>query len=274
MLHFKRCLWLALTFLMVVVLCQPAIAYEDKKKKDGPWETAAIMGGAYFATVDSSLDLGTTGLSGRVDGEEVLGLDENPIAWRIDGFWRITKRNRIDFMYYDLSRDGEKVLEQDIDDPSNGTIVIGTRTETKYDFRLAKLTWAYAFFKDDRMELFGGLGAYILSVHFRLRADGVGEVEDTKFTYPLPAFRLGANFAITDKFMLRQSVDWFYLSYKDYTGNIVDLGVYLDWNFWKYAGIGIGYNFMYMEAQKDKDDFLSTIEMSYGGLLLYGKIYF
>jgi hypothetical protein len=74
--------------------------------------------------------------------------------------------------------------------------------------------------------------------------------------------------------MLRQHVDFFYLAYKDFTGNIVDLGVNLDWNFWKYAGIGIGYNFMYIEASQNKDDFLSEVQMSYGGLLLYGKLYF
>jgi hypothetical protein len=274
MLHFKRCLWLALTFLMVAVLCQPAIAYEDTEKKDGPWETAAIMGGAFFANVDSSLDLGTSGVQGSVDGEDALGLNENPIVWRIDAFYRITKRNRIDFMYYDFSRKGDKFIGVQIDDPNNGTIPIGTEVKTKFDFRLGKVTWAYAFFKDERMEIFGGLGAYILSVDFKMQAEGIGKVEDTTFTYPLPAVRLGASFAITDTVMLRQNVDFFYLAYKDFTGNIVDLGVNLDWNFWKYAGIGIGYNFMWMQASQNKDDFLSEVDMSYGGLLLYGKIYF
>lgn len=124
------------------------------------------------------------------------------------------------------------------------------------------------------MEIYGGLGAYILSIRFKLRAEGFGEVENTNFTYPLPVFRLGASFAITDKFILRQHVDFFYLSYKDYQGNLVDLGVNLDWNFWKYAGIGLGYNFMGMEASKDKDDYFSTIRQNYGGLMLYGKLYF
>jgi hypothetical protein len=259
---------------MVAALCQPAIADEGSEKKDGPWERAAIMAGAFIANVDSRLDLGTTGVTGSVDGEDALGLDENPIAWRIDAFWRITKRQRLDFMYYDLDRKGEKFIGVEIDDPNNGTIPIGTRTETKFDYRLAKLTWSYAFFKDERIEISGGLGAYILSVDFKLEADGIGKVEDTDFTYPLPAFRLGAAFALSDTFMLRQHVDFFYLAYKDYSGNIVDLGVNLDWNFWKYAGIGIGYNFMYIEASQNKDDFLSEVQMSYGGLLLYGKLYF
>ena len=275
MLHFNRGLWLALTLLIVVAFCQPAIADDDAENKlGGPWERAAIMAGAFLVNMDSTLDLGTSGVSGRVDGEDALGLDENPIAWRIDALWRITKRHRLDFFYYDLSRDGDKVIGVEIDDPANGVIPIGTRTETKFDFILAKLTWAYAFYVDERMQFSAGLGAYVLSVDFKLEAEGFGKVEDTDFTYPLPAFRLGADFAITDTIFLRQHVDFFYLAYKDFTGNIVDLGVNLDWNFWKYAGVGIGYNFMYMNASKDKDDFLSEIEVSYGGLLLYGKLYF
>ena len=272
--HFKRCLWFVVSFLMVVMLCQPAVAYEDTDKKDGPWEKAAIMVGAFIANVDSNLDLGTSAVAGTIDGEDALGLEDNPIAWRVDGFWRITKRHRIDFLYYNLNRDGDKFIGVQIDDGSGGTIPLGTRTETKFDFQLWKLSYAYAFFKDERIEIAGGLGAYILDVDFKLEADGIGKVEDTAFTYPLPVFGLRAAFALTDQFMLRQHVDFFYLAYKDFTGNVVDLGVNLDWSFYKYAGVGIGYNFMYMKASQNKDDFLSEVEMSYGGLLLYGKIYF
>jgi hypothetical protein len=54
-----------------------------------------------------------------------------------------------------------------------------------------------------------------------------------------------------------------------------DLNVGLEYNFWKYAGVGLGYNFVSMNISKDDSDaFLSEIDMSYGGLLLYTKLYF
>jgi hypothetical protein len=54
-----------------------------------------------------------------------------------------------------------------------------------------------------------------------------------------------------------------------------DLNVALEYNFWKYAGVGLGYNFVGMDISKDGNDTgLSEIDMSYGGLLLYAKLYF
>jgi hypothetical protein len=67
----------------------------------------------------------------------------------------------------------------------------------------------------------------------------------------------------------------FYLNIGEYTGRWIDLNVSLEYNFWKYAGVGLGYNFVSMDISKDSDNaFLSQIDMSYGGLLLYAKLYF
>ena len=55
----------------------------------------------------------------------------------------------------------------------------------------------------------------------------------------------------------------------------VDLNVALEYNFWKYAGVGLGNNFVGMDISKNGDDNgLTEIDMSYGGLLLFAKIYF
>jgi hypothetical protein len=55
----------------------------------------------------------------------------------------------------------------------------------------------------------------------------------------------------------------------------IDLNVGLEYNFWKYAGVGLGYNFVSMNISKDgSDSGLNEIDMSYGGLLLYAKLYF
>jgi len=56
---------------------------------------------------------------------------------------------------------------------------------------------------------------------------------------------------------------------------LVDLAVALEWNALKYLGLGIGYNFVAMGLKySGSDDFLDEIDMSYGGVQLFGKLYF
>jgi hypothetical protein len=118
------------------------------------------------------------------------------------------------------------------------------------------------------------LGAF-MDVKFEIKAEGEGKIEDSEYIIPLPVLGLRANFALSPKWFLRQSIDVFYLNIGEYTGSWVDLNVGLEYNFWKYAGVGLGYNFVGMDISKDGNDTgLSEIDMTYGGLLLYAKLYF
>jgi len=281
MLLFKRWLRPFLALFILVLFCQPAIAADnaEKKKKDyseEPWETAALYLGAFITIMDTNFDVGSGGLSAEVNGEDALNLDENPVAFRVDAFWRITRRNRVDFMYYDLSRDADASVSANIPDGEGGRIPFGTKTDTKNDFRLYKFSYAYSFFKNEHADLAAGLGVFVVDVDFKLEAKGFGKVAETKITVPIPAFNLKATFAITPKWMLYQHLDLFYLEVDKYAGKILDLGFNLDYNFWKYGGVGIGFDLVYLDYAEDKggDSFLVEVEQFYAGLFLYAKFHF
>ena len=59
-------------------------------------------------------NLGGGGANVKVDAEELLGLDEDFTVFRGDAFWRITRRNRVDFSYYAMNRDGSNDLQIEI----------------------------------------------------------------------------------------------------------------------------------------------------------------
>jgi len=51
--------------------------------------------------------------------------------------------------------------------------------------------------------------------------------------------------------------------------------VALEWNALKHVGIGVGYNYAQMTLKySGSDDFLEEIDMAYGGVLLFAKLYF
>ena len=140
---------LVLCVFCVIVFSQFALAAEKGKKdySNEPWERAALYLGAAFIDADTDLKLGSGGVDVNVDGEQVLGLDDTKTLFRADLFWRITRRNRVDFTYYSLNRDGSDALTVDIPDPDGGPgFTIGQSVDTDLDIDIIRGSYAWSFF--------------------------------------------------------------------------------------------------------------------------------
>ena len=114
----------ALMFSFSLFLLAPCASADEKDYSNEPWEKAALYLGAFV--IDTTSDL-TLGAGVKVDGEDALGLEENFTAFRADGFWRITRRNRVDFSFYEMNRSGSSFLGVEIPDGEGGSWVVGTR---------------------------------------------------------------------------------------------------------------------------------------------------
>ena len=258
----------------VLLFAQLSLA-EDSENKDysnEPWERAALYLGAFVLDTNSDLKLGP---GVKVDAEDVLGLDQNFTAFRADAFWRITRRNRVDFTYYTMNRNGSSFLGVEIPDGEGGSFPLGTKVKTDFDVSVLRGSYAYSFFKNEHFDLGVAAGLFGLKVEFKMDSDVFGKVEKTDFTVPLPVVGLRGNFALTPKWFIRQSFDYFYINVGNYEGQLVDFNVALEWNALKHLGLGVGYNYAVMDLKySGSDDFLEEIDMSYGGVLLFAKLYF
>jgi len=259
----------------ILVFSHVAVAEEKEKKyySNEHWERAALYLGAFLVDTNSDLELGLSGVGlpkVKVDAEDLLGLDENITVFRADAFWRITRRNRVDFTYYQLNRDGSTFLGIDI--PG---FPIGEQVDTDFDISILRGSYAWSFFKNEHFDLGIAGGLYGMSIDYKMKSENSGKIEETDFTVPLPVIGLRGNFALTPNWFIRQSFDYFYVNIGDYEGQLIDLAVALEWNALKYLGLGIGYNFVTMGLKySGSDDFLKEIDMSYGGVQLFGKLYF
>jgi hypothetical protein len=241
-----------------------------------PGNGRALYLGAFFINSDTDFDLGA-GASISIDGEDVLDLDENYTVFRAAAFWRITRRNRIDFTYYAMNRDGTSDLEVDIPLPDGGSYQKGTRIKTDFDMTILRGSYAWSFFKNEHFDLSIAGGLCGLSVDFEMKRKGYSgsAKEETDFMFPLPVIGLPGNFALTPKWFIRQSFDYFYVNFSDYEGYLVDVLVAVEWNALKYLGLGVGYNFTKTNLEySGSDDFLSEVDLTNGGALAFAKLYF
>ena len=195
----KRFIRLVLVLLSLGLLFQAASAAENETKdySNEPWERGALYLGAFVVSTNSDLELGLGGgaLGVKVDAEELLGLEKNFTVFRADGFWRITRRNRVDFTFYQLKRDGDTFLGVNI--PGFGHI--GSGVQTDFDMSILRGSYAWSFFKNEHFDLGISAGLYGMEVDFKIqnKSLGGGRIEETDFTVPLPVIGLRGNFALT-----------------------------------------------------------------------------
>lgn len=280
----RKLILLVLLFLFPTILCMPVFAEENaarKKAETLPWEKASIHLGSFLSSSSSNVRLSAKGVGVGIDVEEALGLDTTTTVFRAGGFWRFSdnRRHRADLTWFALRRNGNRQIGQDI--VIDGvTYPVGTQFDTSFDLDVYKAAYSYSFFQDDRMDIGAGLGLYIMPIRLEFTASGLvsGRVAES-ITAPLPVFGLRADFAITPKWILKSSIDIFYLEYEQFKGSIYDTNVALEYKAFERVGFGVSTELFNLSVEAEGKDYpgidlVGKIEYRLMGAMLYARVYF
>jgi hypothetical protein len=280
----RRLILVAIVTVFLAMPCASAFSEESDAKKKAenlPWDRASIELGSFVSSTNSNVRLSANGLGIGIDVEEALGLDTTQTVLRLGGTWRFSdnRRHRADLSWFALRRDGSTQLGQDIT-IDGVTYPTGTQVNTGFDLDVYKATYSYSFFQDDRMDIGAGIGLYIMPLRFEFSASGLinGQVSEA-VTAPLPVFGLRADFALTPKWLIKSTIDLFYLEYEQFKGGVYSSSVAVEYKAFKRVGFGLGLeNFNLAVEAEGQDypevDFMGKIEYDYFGAQLYAKVYF
>ncbi len=99
-------------------------------------------------------------------------------------------------------------------------------------------------------------------------------MEESSSTAPLPFLVAHIDYALTTKLFIKQSLNLFYLEYKDFKGRLVDATIGLEYNLWKHFGMGLAFNIfsLHVEDNKEATNLNASIDFGFSGLMLYGKV--
>ena len=279
----KKVVWVSFVLLVACLLSQPVLADQrEQEKASGPWERFSFTLGGFFADLSSDVRIGskTLGVGTDIDVEDALGLESSTLVFRSDALYRFGKsrRHRIDFTYFDLSRDSTKTLQADIDFGEK-QFTAGTTVDSEFDLVFYNLAYTYSFFQDDRFDLGASVGFHITDIGLKLTIPASGTAEEEAITAPLPVLGLRGTFALTPRLFLKQSIEFFYLEIDTFRGLLTDINLALEYNVWKHVGLGLGYNTMRLDIEAEGKDFpeidlRGNIDFTYGGIQLYAKLYF
>jgi len=261
-------------------------AYAQGDISGTPWERFSVSLGGTTVLSNSDVRVGTDviGSGIDIDVEEALNVDASQSAVKLDVSYRIGEkgRHRVSLSYFELRRKGTVVLEKEIEigDPPI-TIPAGDVVDTFYDTGILNVDYAYSFFIDDRFNLAASGGIFVLPIELGVANRTSGESTKTDITAPLPVVGISFDFAVSPKWMLRQSLKIFYLKLGDFTGGIVDTTFAVEWNVWKNWGFGAALNAFRLAIKSESDDedvpgvdFIGDLKLDYTGVMLYTRYRF
>lgn len=258
---------------LLLILITPAISWATDDAPS-PWKKFSVDFGFFYPIFNTGirLDSKTFGKGTDIDGEKDLDLDTELSLFRAEAQWRFFPKHRLEFTYYNISRDSSVFLGRTLQF-GDRTFTVGATISADTDIQIIKLAYTWSFLQTPDYELGISLGADLMDIKTSLSAPIIGE-ESEALIAPLPVLGLRAAYAFDPNFVLNTSADFFYLEYEDFRGRLLDINVNLEYYFWEHFSLSVGYNFFDVEVAYESDRRNLDFGYLFHGPKASAKIYF
>jgi hypothetical protein len=242
------------------------------------WKSGEFSLGGYLAVFDTDAraDSDQLGRGSDIKFEDRLNLEEDVTSLRADGYWRFYPRHRIEATFYDISRDGGRSIDRDIQFRDR-VFNVGASVETKFDLTVYKAAYAYSVVQNERWDGALSIGMFGADVSAELtgQIQGLGfGIASGDFFAPLPVVGGRLWYAISEDFTLKFDLDLFALEFGDYDGSLVDAKIAVDYDLTDWFGLTLGYNYVAIDVDKTGGDFTGSVNYQYDAVIFAGRVFF
>jgi hypothetical protein len=220
--------------------------------------------GGFFPHIESKVTLTSPrGFGKEVNGED-LGLDKSMSSAWISFNWRFRPRHQFQAEWFLLDRDGSRTTDRPLE-IGDMVIGVGATVESEFDLNVGRLTYAYSFIRDEKLDVAFLVGAHIATAKISVTAAGnvsvggtpiVGaswtESSSTK-TFPLPHIGGTATYAITPRLTGEFSLLVFALDLGDYSGSLFETDAFFAYQLTKHFGVGGGLKYFNLNLKANTD---------------------
>jgi hypothetical protein len=216
----------------------------------------------------------------QVDFNRALGLGYNTERFRVDGLWRITERQHIEFMYFTNGVSRSRTIPAD--DPLEwGNYAFSGDVTAKSRLSVYELGYEYAFMKSPTFEWAAGAGIHYTKVKLELdgnatvtNPDGTmqtltGAAKTASVPAPLPVLSTRAGWAFADNWILDGQVQVLGFSYDQFHGHWWDVKAGVTYLFTKHFGVGAAYDSFTTQLSISQTNFNGRLNLGYKGGVLF-----
>lgn len=260
-----------------LLLCLAALAQTGVAEED-LWPKLELRASAYLTNFGSEIrvDASDDSPGSDIDLEHGLDLDDGLEELRVDVRWRFHPRHMIDFSYYDISRDGERIIDRELD-IGDEVFVIASRLDTRLDFKVYKASYAYSFVQSGQSDASVSFGLHTIDLGLEVagfvqNAPAIRHSSDA--TVPLPVIGFQYSRRLGGPFTLVFDAELFALEFDDFDGALFDSNLTLDIELTKKFGGFLSLNWVDMNLELDNEDLAGEIEYQYGAVAVGVRLVF
>ena len=260
---------------VAIALAAPAAAqifdqtYLDNK---GLSDRFTLNLGSFITTFNTNASASGEQASGDVDLEEDLGLKPDIGEVRLTGQYRFARKHALTFGYWRSSRSSEGTLERDVE-WNDAVFPVGVTIGAESKFDNLKLGYAYSFVNNGTVDFNASIGITALKFDIALEGEawvttpeGEERFEQARreedLIAPVPVVGLAVEWAMRPRLFLRGGVEFFKANYQEYTGELIDGVVGVDWFPWQHVGFGAAYNYVDVTVTRE-GDVIKELEFDY-----------
>ncbi|MBN2815801.1 MAG: hypothetical protein JXQ67_03910 [Campylobacterales bacterium] len=239
------------------------------------------IGAMHVTNFETQMQIGPSSrpIDATISTEDQLGMKYETNVFRLDGYYRFTRKHSVDFSYFSVKSDGERVLAQEIPNwGENGdTIDAGANVKSIFNMDIYKLNYVYSFYHNEDVELGLSLGLHITNLELGLNA--VGSINgvpaqtllsSSKFLAPLPVVGFRGEYAIIPQTLYANyQADYLYLRFDNFEGSLVATELNVEYRFLENYGVGLGYNSNTLAVAADNGDVRIKAKNNLSGAMFY-----
>lgn len=236
------------------------------------------IGTMFVTTFETDMQLSPKNipLALKINTKDQLGMESDTNVFRLDGYYRFTDAHSMDFSYFSVKSDGQKVINEDIKWDEK-TISAGATVDSYFNMDIYKINYVYSFYHNEKVELALTAGLHITSLDLGLGAQGmIDGVPGQKYssgeaaTVPLPVFGFKGEYTIIDKkLFVNYKAEYFFIHFDDYEGTLLSTALNLEYHFMENIGVGTGFNSNKIYVQMDDGSKKFEAENTLAGVMLY-----
>jgi len=271
---------LGLMVLIPVLIAPCRLLAADDWRTWPTGERLKLSVGLYAPGMDTEATISqVNGLAGTpVDFEDDLGLESTQTALFASINLRLFERHELNFNYYNLDRSAVDTLAEPL--VFNGVVFpAGTRTDTVFDLAVYEMSYSYSFLFDQTKNLRFGFGVSAQNLDFRIASTDFPLLStDESFVVPLPTLNVGADYALTDNWLLGANFGYMNADIQisgdtvDATVLIADAGV--RWKPLRNVGVGLNYSLFHLDGNYSNKSIDAQLDLDYAGPQLSLDVFF
>jgi hypothetical protein len=256
--------------IVLLLIMQQSVAKERPWRDWPTGNRLAIAAGGFWPNLDTKVRLDSSdGILGTtIDFETNLGMEESKALPIFVARWRISRRNAIDFAYFDLDRSGQAISDVTI---RFGDVIFPANLPLNsfFDSEVYSAAWSYSFIHRPKTDIAFQIGLNIQDISVGIKGPFGNLTEEADVTAPLPTFGLSFQHFFTDKWSIDARMGIFAidieLSSGDFSGEVVSFGAGLGFDPWRRLGFRFGMEYFAVKLDIEDEDWAGALRYDWWG---------